>query len=122
MSITDFINKIKGKNNLYKTTIFYIIIIIFVAIGSFGLGIIFSSGKQNYKEDNNYSASGWTATGGITAEKLKEKLYVASKNSNLYYNINCSGAKRIKEENKIWFSNRKEAEKSGFNLATSCKE
>jgi len=127
MSITDFFNKIKGKNLLDKLTIFYIIIIILVAMGSFGLGVIYDSNKQNYKEDNNYSASGWTATGGPTAEELensknKKKFYVASKNSKIYYNVNCSGAKRIKEENKIWFSSREEAEKSGLTLATSCKE
>lgn len=45
---------------------------------------------------------------------------VASKNGTRYYFLNCSGAKRIKEENKIYFTTVDEATKAGYTLATNC--
>ena len=58
----------------------------------------------------------------VTKEKTKQEnkivkkggLYVASKNGNKYHLPTCSGAKRIKEENKIWFDSKQEAEKAGL--------
>lgn len=47
---------------------------------------------------------------------------VASKNSNpkKYHYTWCSGAKRIKPENQIWFNSATEAEKAGYVLAGNC--
>jgi len=47
--------------------------------------------------------------------------YVASKNGKLYYKPSCPTVKRIKEENKVWFTTALEAEKAGYKLSTSCK-
>ena len=47
--------------------------------------------------------------------------YVASKNSNKYHLPWCSGATRITEENKIWFSSKAEAEAAGYPPAGNCK-
>ena len=47
--------------------------------------------------------------------------YVASKNSNKYHLPWCSGAARITEENKIWFSSKAEAEAAGYTPAGNCK-
>ena len=47
--------------------------------------------------------------------------YVASKNSNKYHLPWCSGAARITEENKIWFSSKEEAEAAGYTPAGNCK-
>ena len=47
-------------------------------------------------------------------------LYVGSKNSNKYHLPDCPGALRIKEENKIWFSSREEAEDLGYTPASNC--
>jgi len=47
-------------------------------------------------------------------------IFVASKNGTKYYLPECSGAKRIKEYNKIYFSSREEAEKAGYEPAVSC--
>lgn len=46
--------------------------------------------------------------------------YVASKKSDKYHLPWCSGAKRIAEENKIWFATKEEAEKAGFEPAGNC--
>lgn len=47
-------------------------------------------------------------------------LYLASKNGSNYYLPSCSGASRIKEENKIWFSSKEEAEGLGYKPALNC--
>lgn len=47
--------------------------------------------------------------------------YVASKNSNKYHLPWCPGALRIKEENKVWFNSREEAERAGYGPAANCK-
>lgn len=47
--------------------------------------------------------------------------YVASKSGSAYHFPWCSGAKRIKEENKIYFNTKEEAEKAGYHPAGNCK-
>lgn len=47
--------------------------------------------------------------------------YVASKNGSAYYLPFCGGASRIKEENKVWFSSKAEAEAKGYRPAKNCK-
>lgn len=46
---------------------------------------------------------------------------VASKNSDKYHYPWCSGANRIKDENKIYFANPAQAEAAGYQLAGNCK-
>jgi len=45
---------------------------------------------------------------------------VASKNGEAYHYIWCPGAKRIKDENKIYFNSKEEAEKVGYRPAKNC--
>ena len=44
----------------------------------------------------------------------KTGMFVASKNSKVYHSSDCQYAKRIKDENKIWFKSAKEAEEMGY--------
>lgn len=66
------------------------------------------------------------ATNAVTekntqAPNSQEKgIFVASINGTKYYLSNCSGAKRINEENKIWFSSKEEAEDMGYEPASNC--
>ncbi|KKS37866.1 MAG: hypothetical protein A3G49_02005 [Candidatus Sungbacteria bacterium RIFCSPLOWO2_12_FULL_41_11] len=46
--------------------------------------------------------------------------YVASKNSTFYHYPWCPGAQKIKEENKIWFQTKEEAESRGYKPAGNC--
>lgn len=50
----------------------------------------------------------------------KEGKYVASKSGTKYYLPSCSGVKRIKEENKIWFASVEDAQAAGLTPATNC--
>lgn len=47
--------------------------------------------------------------------------YVASKSGTKYHLPWCSGAKRIKEENKVYFKTKEEAESAGYTPASNCK-
>ncbi len=60
------------------------------------------------------------STQAIQTADQGEKQIVASKNGEAYYYIWCSGAKRIKEENKVYFSSKEEAEKAGYRPAKTC--
>ena len=44
----------------------------------------------------------------------KTGMFVASKNSKVYHLPSCQYAKRIKDENKIWFGSAKEAREKGY--------
>lgn len=46
--------------------------------------------------------------------------FMASINGKAYYPATCEAAKRIKEENRIWFNSREEAEADGYKLAQNC--
>lgn len=48
------------------------------------------------------------------------RTYVASKNGTKYYLPTCGTAKRIKEENRVWFATKAEAEASGYAPAANC--
>jgi hypothetical protein len=50
-----------------------------------------------------------------------EPKYVGSRNGTKYHLPWCAGAKQIKEENKVFFSSKEEAEKSGYTPASNCK-
>ena len=50
----------------------------------------------------------------------EQKKFVASKNGCCYHLPECPGAQRIREENKIWFSSKEEAESYGYQPAKNC--
>jgi hypothetical protein len=47
--------------------------------------------------------------------------FVASKNGSVYHLPWCSGAQRIKEENKVWFASKDAAARAGYRPAANCK-
>lgn len=56
-----------------------------------------------------------------TEEKKAAETYVASKSGTKYHLPWCPGAKQIKEENKVWFATKVDAEKAGYTPAANCK-
>jgi hypothetical protein len=127
MSIPNLIDKIKGKTSIDKIAILYPIIIIGVAFSSFGLGRLSVDSNNNFdnkksiviEENNNIENKEIEESNNN--ENVSIKKYVASKNGKMYYSIGCSGAKRIKKENEVWFISKEDAEKSGYELSSTCK-
>ena len=116
-----------------KKNIFLIILIILVSLLSFQLGRISKTASQPIKiekasvqeiftESQNSKIkvqSSDSESGGV--ERIDFRV-VVSKNSDKYHFLWCSGAKRIKEENKIYFNSEEEAISAGYTLAGNCSK
>ena len=63
------------------------------------------------------------AAAGVAAPAVEStpSSYVASKNGTKYYLPDCSGAKRISEANKVWFTSPVAATAAGYAPAANCK-
>ena len=98
-----------------------------VAIISFNLGrtTLFRQGTVNYSQNSNIIQTVDLTSGSMASPTINklDKRVVASKSatSKLYHFTWCSGAKRIKEENKLWFATESEAVSAGYSLAANCQ-
>ena len=102
---------------------------ILIALTSFNIGRIYALQKTplaitDAQEANTYRA---TAPQPLSEQGTqpapivpRDTRVVASKNSDKYHFTWCSGAKRIKEENKLWFNTEAEAIAQGLTLAGNC--
>lgn len=127
--IRDRIKKVKGWLKPREGEIFLALTIILVAFIGFGLGRLSVSKENKFpiqiqdsiQEANIISSvkTPGTTTGG--GDTKKAALLVGSKNSRVYHFPWCSGAQRIKKENKIYFNSREEAQKAGYRPAANCE-
>lgn len=103
-------------------------VVVLVGLTAFGLGRLSAiEGQRGTLKIYQSAAQAAPAVlGASTASPPKESsaieegMYVASKNGSKYYLPSCSGAKRINEENKIWFPTKEAAEASGYGPAANC--
>lgn len=58
--------------------------------------------------------------GRLAPVNLPTGNFLASTNGKAYYPKDCAAARRIKEENKIWFNSKEEAEAQGYKPAQNC--
>lgn len=133
MNIQEITEKFKGffNNPEYVLTI----LIICVSLSSFWLGRISAQEKAENipKTQSATVVTGGSNTGsndtgkaenGVTETKSETPVeggYVASRSGTKYHLPWCGSAKQIKEENKIWFATKEEAEKAGYTPASNCK-
>jgi len=118
MTIQEISEKIKLGAELYV-----VFIIVLVSFASFGLG------RLSVKTDVSNTiypsiTSAQVALPEISASNIEvseEKYYIASKNGTVYHLPWCPGAGRIKDENKIWFESKEDAENAGYRPAANCK-
>jgi hypothetical protein len=80
--------------------------------------------NSNSIEESSYTkpATNTQASENKTNTQKSQSQIVASKNGKRYYYSNCSGVKRIKPENLIYFDTKAQAEAKGLTLASGCKE
>lgn len=112
-------------------------ILVLSSTAAFGLGILAGkdmeraggAGKGFWIENMASSSSQAAAVStGLPRAPVSKALseapssggFVASKNGTKYYLSSCGGAGRIKEENKVWFANKEDAEASGYTPASNC--
>jgi hypothetical protein len=129
--------KIADSVKKFQYHIFLSVCIVLIAVISYNLGQISSLKKTpiSIKESADLKADIFDAVNtkqpsalegrsssseiGRQPQKLDTRI-VASKNSDKYHYSWCSGAKRIKTENQIWFNSAQEAESKGYTLAGNC--
>lgn len=115
------LTKIKNFIKSEEKDIVIVVIIITVALISFGLGRLSKiEEKKTPIIVENISASVKTSADKTTISS-QEGIVVASKNGTKYHYPWCAGGQQIKEENKIWFSTIEEAKKAGYSPASNCK-
>lgn len=120
MSIKDFWDKIKssGETFLGDERAFFSVLLVVVSLLSFQLGqyaMLDTSASQSAQVE------GYTKDHiDIEKEGVVASVYVASKNGTRYHLPWCSGARRIAEENKVWFSDKEAAERAGYTPAQNC--
>lgn len=112
----------KIKSIVADDRYFMALIVVLVAVTSFGLG------RQSLPEAARQRAAVGAVAPTIAttsvaddAESLPSTYYVASRNGQVYHLPHCSGAKRITETNKIIFRSKAEAEAAGYRPAANCK-
>jgi hypothetical protein len=116
----------KLKSFLVDDAVFYSLLLVLVAVASFGLGrlSVFQKSPENQSSGAisalPIAAANPTpvATVPTTSEQTGE--VVASKSGTKYHLPTCSGAKRIKPENLISFASPAAAEAAGYTPAANC--
>ena len=147
MSIADIIQfdkngevEPKGLRSLIVQKFFLSLIIILVALLSFGIGRLTATkageGPVRIEYNSEISNSQFPISNVANVsqalnptENSKSPVehsapgagIIASKNGSKYHYPHCSGAKQIKEANKITFSSPAAAESAGYTLAANCK-
>lgn len=143
MSIEDITKKIKGFTQVraphlrvLPDDLFLGFIIILVAFGSFGLGRLskIEGAKTPIRVENAPEVAADTFRTSVNNEKVPTNTtqtasiigattgqLVASKSGKKYYYPWCGGVQKIKEENRIYFASKTEAEVRGYTPSSTCK-
>ncbi len=121
-NLADKKEKIKSVLN----DLFIPLVVVLAVISAFGLGKLSEiTGKKTpitvESTANLLSAVPMSSPDASPARTREEKLFVASKSGTKYHFPWCPGAQSIKEENKVWFNTKEEAEKAGYQPASNCK-
>ncbi|MBP9759816.1 MAG: hypothetical protein KBD24_00415 [Candidatus Pacebacteria bacterium] len=125
--IADFLRSRKGQDTAL------VFAVLLLGTISFGLGRL-SKEQERQKPVTLYMPATTSVVAQITTvlekttpnvipapESSSQKQYVASKSGTVYHLPWCSGAQRIKEENKVWFASKEIAEAAGYRPASNCK-
>ncbi len=144
MSIKDIVLKIKrqgrGEGRMLpdiSDDFFLAFLFIFATLGAFGLGRISALEGERTPVRIEYAdgtsapltasaspqgqSQGANTINAIAPSTQSSGQLVGSKSGNKYHYPWCSGAQRIKEENKVFFASKQEAEAKGYTPAANCK-
>ena len=127
MILTDLRHKIKSFSGLLdRKDVYMALLIILTAVSSYILGTLSSIRGASVPVTIRNAGAIVTTTLPVSQEKTvatpsaNAGLYVGSKSGTKYHLPTCSGAQRITESNKVWFTSKAEAEKAGYTPALNC--
>lgn len=139
MSIQGISLKFKAllrNEEVLLATLIVVVSLISFALGRFSVSSVGASTSQNatvseakesmppLDEEKAFTAQKSTKSDvkeNVPMGVVPEGGYVASKNGTKYHLPWCGGAKQIKEENKVFFKTKEEAEAAGYTPASNCK-
>lgn len=124
----DKFRKIKNFIEFNKKELYISVSFVLIAFISFSLGRISVFQEQKYpiwiesvpEEELIVDRTASAVATATVQDFYSQKLLIGSKNSDKYHYIWCEGAKKISEQNKIYFSSKEEAEKAGYKPAKNC--
>lgn len=117
-NIKSFLNE--NKNDIFLAGSFFLIAVISFGLGRLSFMMENRTEKMPVRVEENGAVLGLAGSKGVEGQGNEALLYLGSKNGTVYHLPSCSGAKRIAEENKIWFSSKEEAEGLGYRPAKNC--
>jgi hypothetical protein len=112
MRLHDFLQE--GKRFLYSN--YLMVLILPIIFSSYGMGYL--SAKETLRIPIYIEK--YSQQGEMLPEEDDVKHIVASKSGTKVYFIWCSGVKRIKEENKVYFDTVEDALNKGYEKAKKC--
>lgn len=122
--ITNFLHSGKGRD------LSLIALILLTGSATFGLGRLSATRSDPERVTITYPdgkgpdalASVEVSTAGAVGPSVADRqgTVVASKNGEVYHLPWCSGASRIKEENRVWYDSIEEARSAGLRPAANC--
>lgn len=119
MNIQEIVDKFKALTN--NDAVFNAFLIVLVAVASFGLGRQSAQTNIVQNQENLDEPQVETLPPSTVGSSDEELQYVASVNSDKYHLPWCSGAQRIKADNKIFFDSQAAAEAAGYQPAANCE-
>ncbi|MGB0925355.1 MAG: hypothetical protein ACPGTS_01455 [Minisyncoccia bacterium] len=121
------INKVKENiksfiGSSWLDELFWVSLLVFVAIGSFVLGMRHE--RENYLNSNPITITENSAISSAWQKYISSKKssaeFFASKNGTVYYPLACPSGSRILEENRVYFAHHKEAQNAGYKISSRC--
>jgi len=85
-----------------------------------GIGLLINNNEPSQIIIDKNAKIGLPAPAGLPAQSDVLGNFLASINGKAYYPKDCMAANRIKEENRIWFNTKEEAELQGYQPAQNC--
>lgn len=121
MSITNFVNNCKQfLLKMSQVELWVTLLVAILIIEVFVSGLLLDQRFNSVNESIAFKQNQLTAVIDEISPESDQKI-VASKNGKRYYFPHCSGVKRIKEANKIYFISENEAKDRGLTLASGCR-
>lgn len=131
--LTDFLRRVNAFLAANRNDLGIAALVFLVGMIGFGLGRLSRSWPsayplviENASGDATTADTKGTAAIGQVLRKIPASAdasngtYVASKNGSAFHLPSCSGAKRIKDENRIWFQTEEDAMRAGYKPAANC--
>ena len=131
MMIGDYRDKVNAWVGERKNDLVVAAVIFLVGLGSFGMGrlsvviptkppITVSEPAATRQGDALPMPRSKDAAPAHSSTPASRGAYVGSVAGTAYHLLWCPGALRIKEENKVWFQTKEEAERKGYKPAGNC--